>query len=77
MSHFFLVSHPVVRKGHDALPTEETITTLRAVPRCLQVLRENEVFGLQRVKHRDLRETVAVRVGYVPVLGGTKHSTRP
>ena len=60
MPDFFLVSHTVVREGHDALPTEETTTAFRTVPRCLQVLGENEVFGLQRVKHRDLRETVVV-----------------
>ena len=82
MPQFFRVTEPVVRERHDALPTKKRATAFWAFPRCLQVLGENEVFGLQRVKHHDLREIFAWRQtidgdGYVPVFGGTKHSTRP
>ena len=59
MPQFFRVTYAVVRERHDAVPTKKTATAFRAIPRCLQVLGENEVFGRQRVKHHDLREILA------------------
>ena len=59
MPQFFRVTEPVVRERHDALPTKKMATAFWAFPWCLQVLGDNEVFGLQRVKHHDLREIFA------------------
>ena len=59
MLQFFRVNEPVVRKRHHALPTKKTATAFWAIPRCWEVLGENEVFGLQRVKHHGLREIFA------------------
>jgi hypothetical protein len=78
----FRVNEAVVRERHHALPTEKMATAFRAFTRCLQLLGENVVFGLQRVKHHGLREIFAYWQsidgdGYVPVFGGTKHSTWP
>ena len=83
-----------MRETHNAVSVSEMPLAFWALPGCSQVLAGDEVFGLQRVKHNDLRESkvglswtylmrkkcLAQRQGidsdsYVPVLGGTKHST--
>jgi hypothetical protein len=53
---FSCVSHAVARERHDAVSVEEMPLAFWALPRCSQVLGDDEVFGLQRVKHHDLRE---------------------
>ena len=52
---FPCVSH-AVRERHNAFSVGESIFTFRALPRRLQVPGDDEVLGLQRMKHHDLRE---------------------
>ena len=52
---FSCVSHAVVRERHHAVSVEEMTLAFWALPGCSQVLGDDEVFGLQRVKHHDLR----------------------
>ena len=53
---FPCVSHAVMRERHNAFSVGELIFTFRALPRRLQVPGDDEVLGLQRMKHHDLRE---------------------
>jgi len=49
-------SHSVVRKRHEAVSVAEMAVALWALPKCLQLVGDDEVFRLQRVKHHNLRE---------------------
>jgi hypothetical protein len=46
----------VVRERHEAVFVAEMAVAFWALPRCLQLVGDDKVFGLQRVKHHNLRE---------------------
>lgn len=67
----------VVGKGHYPVPVAKGGPAFRAIPRCCEVSAENELLGLQRVKHGDLRVPVIPSIGiplaaaYSTVVSGT------
>jgi hypothetical protein len=48
--------HAIVRERHDTVAIRKAALAFWAFPRRSQVLGDNEVLGLQRVKHHNLRE---------------------
>ena len=55
--YFVCVHRTIVRERHDTVAKGKTTLAFRAFPRCLQVFGDDEVFGMQRVKHHNLRKS--------------------
>jgi hypothetical protein len=54
--YFSSGSHAVVSEKHEAVFAAEMAFAFRALPKRLQMVRDDEVFGFQGVKHHNLCE---------------------